>query len=372
LDACRGARSVLDPFSGTGTTALCSAYRGLHAEGLELNPFLVWFSTIKFRRFSADSIAAAGSLGAVIAAAASSQCAPAAAPPPIHNIQRWWNEDELQFLCKLKGCILHRTIRGSAERDLILVAFCRTLIALSNVAFNHQSMSFKDADDAPPLFPMDRDNAGIFRKELAFVLDGAMDNPPVEPIVVPGDARQPSRFLEGAFDLVITSPPYPNRISYIRELRPYMYWLDFLTNGRDAGEQDWRAIGGTWGVATSRLADWKPSEDAFVPRHLRKALAGISNPKNENGRLLANYAAKYFDDMWRHISDIGRILKARAELHYIVGNSTFYGTLLPVEEIFKGMLRQAGFVDVAIVKLRKRNSKAELFEFDVTGRKSPP
>ncbi|WP_322490103.1 hypothetical protein [Chloroflexus sp.] len=38
--------------------------------------------------------------------------------------------------------------------------------------------------------------------------------------------------------LVITSPPYPNRMSYIRELRPYMYWLGYLNNGRDAGELD--------------------------------------------------------------------------------------------------------------------------------------
>jgi hypothetical protein len=65
-------------------------------------------------------------------------------------------------------------------------------------------------------------------------------------------------------------------------------------------------------------------------------------------------------------------LNADAEVHYIVGNSTFYGTLLPVEEIYKEMLEQSGFRDVQIVRLRKRNSKAELFEYDVTGRKNQP
>ncbi len=32
-----------------------------------------------------------------------------------------------------------------------------------------------------------------------------------------------------------------------------------------------------------------------------EVVAGISDPKNDNGSLLANYVAKYFEDMW-HIS----------------------------------------------------------------------
>jgi len=363
---------VLDPFSGTGTTALCASYLGLRATGLEINPFLVWFSSVKFRNFSSSTIEKTMSLGALISVASSSADAPSADPPPIHNIERWWNDYDLRFLCRLKACILDTSDEGSDERDLLLVTFCRVVIALSNAAFNHQSMSFKDADKSPQLFTVERDNAYVFRKELSFVLNGASDNPRREPIVVIGDARQPSRFLSDKFDMLITSPPYPNRMSYIRELRPYMYWLGFLTNGRDAGEYDWQAIGGTWGVATSRLAEWQPSDKAFVPTILKKSLIEISDPKNSNGRLLANYVAKYFEDMWNHLSAIGSLLNEDSEVHYIVGNSTFYGTLLPVEDIFKAMLQEVGFHDVEVAKIRKRNSKAELFEFDVTGKKNQP
>jgi hypothetical protein len=372
LDASGYAANVLDPFSGTGTTALCAAYMGLRGTGLEINPFLVWFSSVKFRHFSPASIEKARSLGAVIAVTASADAAPSVTAPPIHNVERWWHDAELRFLCRLKKSILDTSDEGTDERDLLLIAFCRAVIALSNAAFNHQSMSFKTVDADPQLFTFERDNTDVFRKELSLVLDGAADNPQIEPSVVTGDARESSRFLTDRFDMLITSPPYPNRISYIRELRPYMYWLGLLTNGRDAGEYDWQAIGGTWGVATSRLAEWEPSGKAFTPPTLKKALAGIADPKNDNGRLLANYVAKYFEDMWRHVSDIGAVLTQEAEVHYIVGNSTFYGTLLPVEGIFKAMLQEAGFHDVEIVKIRKRNSKAELFEFDVTGKKNQP
>jgi len=366
------AAPVLDPFSGTGTTALCAAYMGLRGTGLEINPFLVWFSSVKFRQFSPVTIERTGSLGAAIAVASSSGDAPIVDPPPIHNIERWWNVEELHFLCRLKACILDTSEEGSDERNLLLVAFCRVVIRLSNAAFNHQSMSFKNVDKSPLLFDIEWNKADTFRKELSFVLRGAADNPPNEPTVVTGDARRSSYFLNEKFDMLITSPPYPNRMSYIRELRPYMYWLGFLTNGRDAGEYDWQAIGGTWGVATSRLTEWEPSGKTFTPPSLKKSLSGISDPKNDNGELLSNYVAKYFEDMWHHLSDIGSILNQGAEVHYIVGNSTFYRTLLPVEEIFKAMLQEVGFHDVEIIKLRKRNSKAELFEFDVTGKKNRP
>jgi DNA modification methylase len=371
LDGRKNAVKVLDPFSGTGTTALCAAYMGLQGTGLEINPFLVWFSSVKFRQFSPDTIEKARSIGAVLSVASSSSSAPSVDPPPIHNIERWWSPEELFFLCRLKAGILDTTEQGSDERDLLLVAFCRVVIKLSNAAFNHQSMSFKETDSSPQLFEVKRDCTDVFRKELAAVLESAADNPRIEPTVITGDARQTSQFIDDRFDMLITSPPYPNRMSYIRELRPYMYWMGFLSNSRDAGEYDWQAIGGTWGVATSRLAEWKPSDKPFVPPALKKSLAGISDPKNDNGALLANYVAKYFEDMWNHLSDIGTVLHEDSEVHYIVGNSTFYGTLLPVEEIFKAMLQEAGFHDVEIIQIRKRNSKAELYEFDVTGKKNP-
>jgi DNA modification methylase len=366
LEEKKEAGKVFDPFSGTGTTALCAAYFGRQGAGLEINPFLAWFSSVKAKQFLPAVIQRTGELGASIAVASSSPNGIKTSPPPIHNITRWWNSAELDYLCRLKACINEHALSDSEERDLLHIAFCRAVIKLSNAAFNHQSMSFKNSDTAQRLLDFTCSHSDLFQEELAFVLAGAADNPAASPYIVLGDARTPSRYMHGKYDILITSPPYPNRISYIRELRPYMYWLEYLTNGRDAGEFDWQAVGGTWGIATSRLADWKPSSDVYVPSQLRKALTDISSPKNKNGDLLANYVAKYFEDMWQHFNDVRKVLNDGSEAHYIVGNSTFYGTLLPVEEIYKKMLEHAGYQHVRIEKIRKRNSKAELYEFDVT------
>ncbi len=355
---------VLDPFCGTGTTALSAAYHGHESVTTDINPFLIWLGNAKTAYYSPAVIASAEKAATRVIRLVTRNEAESVPPPPIHNIERWWSQSALSFLCQIHGAIDATTKINSAERTLLLIAFCRTLIELSNATFNHQSMSFKEAQSSPSK-PLENGNE-IFRNNLTFVLSGAAENPSGSASVVLGDSRNLRSSIDGKFDLVITSPPYANRMSYIRELRPYMYWLGFLINGRDAGELDWTAIGGTWGIATSRLQDWSAVVTNYIPAYLHEILDKISHSDNANGQLLASYIAKYSEDMWKHFYSIKEVLSTSARLHYIVGNSTFYGVLLPTERIYYDMLNELGFKDVNIRPIRKRNSKKELVEFDVS------
>ncbi len=355
---------VLDPFCGTATTALCAAYRGHECVTVDINPFLVWLGRAKTASYSKDSADAARAACGRIVAEAERGGGAAATPPPIHNIGRWWGKAELDSLCKLKACVERECGADPGARDILMVAFCKTMIGVSNAAFNHQSMSFKERHGRGRA----ADVGGTFGIDVESVIAGMGGNPKGKAAVLAGDSRRLEAVVDGSFDAVVTSPPYANRMSYIRELRPYMYWLGFLNDGREAGDLDWSAIGGTWGVATSRLAGWKPPEGAFTHPRLDAALEGMSNPSNRSGDILSNYVARYFDDMWTHFNSLVRVLNGGAEVHYIVGNSTFYGTLLPVEGLYAEMLRRLGFRDVRCRPIRKRNSKKELFEFDVSGR----
>ncbi len=360
------AQRVLDPFCGTGTTALCAAYHDHEGVTTDINPFLVWLAQAKIAHYSPTSIEMTRVACAQALTLVADRAIEPVSAPPIFNIERWWSPEALEFLCLLRAAIEHVTKPDTDARNLLLVAFCRTLIEQSNAAFNHQSMSFKRDDQQASLFPDDR--GSVFEADVQFVLSGAAENPTGSASVVLADSRGLTKALSGPFDSVITSPPYANRMSYIRELRPYMYWLGFLQNGRDAGELDWIAIGGTWGIATSRLTDWERPEKHFKSSHLPDALQAIAHSENKNGVLLAKYVAKYFDDMWAHFCGLPELLAFGAELHYIVGNSSFYGTLVSTERLYAEMLSQLGFSQVECRPIRKRNSKKELIEFDVVAR----
>lgn len=351
---------VLDPFCGSGTTALCSARRGLPAATTDINPFLIWLATTKTRSYSPADITATRDASNKALASMGSDF-PAVEPPPIHNIDRWWSKQSLTFLCQLKGAI-EGLETAPKVKDLLLISFCRTLIKISNAAFNHQSMSFKEGNAEVDLAI---DRAGIFKGDVAHVLEGCSEDIRSDARVILQDARNLKAADLGKFDLVITSPPYANRMSYIRELRPYMYWLGYLHEAREAGELDWQAIGGTWGVATSRLNDWSARED-YKNDHLSSVVATISQAENKHAEILSRYVHKYHEDIFAHLSALAGLLNKGARVHYIIGNSTFYGTLVKVEDLYADMMRKVGFSNINIKAIRKRNSKKELVEFDVS------
>ena len=365
--------AVFDPFSGTGTTPLAAAHRGFRALATDINPFLIWLATVKTARYSARQQAAARTATRRIVGLLADPGLAPSEPPPLYNLTRWWSGPRLAFLCKLKAAIQRSTRDPSAARNLLMIAFCRIMMGLSNAAFNHQSMSFKPSGAGPARrghAPVPAAFARQFSREVETVLATTSPNPRQPGPVLRDDARTLQRIARGSFDLLVTSPPYPNRMSYVRELRPYMYWTGHLVAAREAGELDWDAIGGTWGVATSRLADWCAAEPVPLPAELSRAVARIARSDAANARLLSTYVAKYFHDMWQHLAAVADRIQSRGRVHYIVGNSTFYGVLVSTERVFAHMLSALGFQHVQIQVLRKRNSKKELFEFGVHATKA--
>lgn len=363
---------VLDPFCGTGTTALACAERGLPCDTIDINPFSLWLSQVKTRSYSAEDMK---DFRAIVAKTAKAIRKGGSRgdmwTPPLHQIEKWWSESTLTSLA-----IAMTTIKSSEAsqrvRDLLLLTFCRTLIDKANVSFGHQSMSFKKNDDGAPMLALDfgEDNtvADAWERESDVVIDGMTTKILSEPSILMCDARTlRSKLNDNTYTCVITSPPYPNRMSYIRELRPYMYWLGYLKDGREAGEMDWQAIGGTWGCATSNVGKWQPpTDDGKVPFDgFNKILDDI---KTKSG-VLSRYVHKYFYDIKFHCKDLFDVVKPGGTVHYIVGNSKFYDVMLPVEGIYAAMFEDVGFDHVNVKAIRKRTSKKELFEFVVSANK---
>ncbi|WP_322488363.1 SAM-dependent methyltransferase [Chloroflexus sp.] len=366
----RGTFRILDPFAGTGTTTLCAAEQGKYGVGIDINPFLVWLGNAKIRRYTPSDIATFEQTVHRIIPAVRAE-GPKVTPPPIHNVERWWHPPALDFLCRLKYELDTKIHEAQELRDLLYITFCRVLIMISRVAFNHQSLSFNDESFSQGhLFAREDQYITILSEVAHLVSRSAMSNPRGTGKVIVGDSRMLACLAdEERFDLVITSPPYVNRMSYIRELRPYMYWLGYITEAREAGELDWQTIGGTWGVATSRLAEWRLASDTFLTRDLHEIIKRIRSAENKHSFLMAQYVAKYFEDMWMHVKAVKRWVQPGGHLYYIIGNAKFYDVVVPVERVLADMMRESGYEQVSIETVRKRNSKKELFEYIVSARK---
>jgi hypothetical protein len=354
---------------------VCSE-EGVLAETTDINPFLLWLGRAKCASYSSNDLLEARRASQDVLNAIRSTNGVKPWVPPLFQIEKWWGPPILEKVGKARAIIEDKKDQiGASALDLLKVAFCRMMIETANVSFGHQSMSFKQPGDQM-LLDIPDDGSEIVASSWSDAADSilkAAESPiPAQARFVKCDARTLTHELEkNAFDCVITSPPYPNRMSYIRELRPYMYWLGYLEDARQAGELDWEAIGGTWGCATSNLMKWSRPDGLEVPYEgFQTILAAIANANVQSGPVLSRYVEKYFCDMVGHVSELFNIVRPGGTVHYVVGNSKFYEVMLPVESIFASLFDSAGFVETRVETIRKRTSKKELFEYIVHTKKA--
>ena len=353
---------VFEPFSGTGTTELVCANKNIPAIAYDVNPFLVWLANVKCTVYAPDIIERLFDSANRITAAAWDiiPCN----YPSIYNIKRWWSSKQLNYLARIKAAIWEEM--DIQVFNLLKIVFCRMVIALSNVAFNHISTSFDDSGDS---FDFTDEYGNImFLSICEMIANTISEYPKANVLIEKRDSMYIPAEIRGQYDTLITSPPYPNRISYIRELRPYMYWLDYIHTSDDASNLDWDTIGGTWGAATSKLATWKKKSN-LLPGYLFDIAGRISSADNKSAALMANYVLKYFDDIALHMKSAFDTIKDGGTVHYIVGNSTFYGNVVPSDEIYKSILSIVGFKNVKAVIVRKRNCNKALYEYWISAKK---
>ncbi len=353
---------LLDPFSGTATTGLVAAEEGLSAHLFEINPFLVWLGNVKCANYRMEDLKRARVDVEEIIEEYKEFMYDDNWIPSIYNINRWWSSHTLRILAALRRALVCRFGEpGLNIGGLFWIGFCRVVIETSAAAFNHVSMSFHNKVTAYEIEYVD----GLFRMIMEAILTSALQPLRGTAQVFEVDSRK-VRGVDGVrYTYVITSPPYPNRISYIRELRPYMYWTRFLEDARTAGEIDWKAIGGTWGIATSRLRKWRPHFQE-IPEEVYVVSESIRNVDNKSAELMGTYVLRYFHDMHAHFASLRDVLMPGARLFYIVGNSTFYGIRVDTEKLLARSLESLGYREIKYEVVRKRNTKKELFEYCLT------
>jgi hypothetical protein len=231
------------------------------------------------------------------------------------------------------------------------------LVPVSNAKHNHVSLTF--ADKPAPTIDLGAILAKKYR-EMIEDLRSVAGSPCSDVTIHRGNSKQASRVLPQGAEItaVITSPPYPNRFSYARETRPHLFFFDFISDAQAVGQLETDAIGGTWGKATSVLAE------GVVPANstIESLLSPYTKNINRDGHLMASYVTKYFNDIFQHAEGIAKVCAHGCRLAYVMGNSKFYGHALPSDEILAEIFRHFGFGLERIDRMRRRQSKTGLYE----------
>lgn len=365
---------VLDPFSGASTTIIQCKLRGIESFGFEINPMLHFvgktctnwdlearklneilsaiiekFKTnkIKFKDKKTEE------LGYRI--------------PTIFNIHRWWRDDVLKDLLILKN-IIKELKEDNSYIDFFMLGLSAVLVPdLTNVTLGRLQLHF-----------IDRSNDEInviktFNEHLIKVisdidiLNEVKEYPKCE--LYHTDATELAANIKHKADLVITSPPYPNRYSYVWNTRPHLYFLDIFEGAKEASALDKKTIGGTWGVATSCLA--KGIIEPIYPE-ISNAVLPTVDLIREKDNLMANYVMKYFNLMAKQIVEMEKVVSKDVKVAYVVGNSSIKGVYVATDIILANIFESLnlGYKTDKIMRFRKRNSGVNLYETIIYASKS--
>ena len=276
--------------------------------------------------------------------------------PIIYNVFRWWKKHVL------KDLIICREIMGKPEylaiQDYLWIALNKACLDCANIHRNHPTITFDDRHQRDidvlneltiNLQAIADDLINLTREQRLFSELGSIN--------LSNSTTDLQKHIDRPVDFVITSPPYPNRYSYVHQTRPQLHFMELLDNIRQATEIDLQAVGGTWGRATSILQN----ELIEVPREISSFLC-YYEPLKEQSTLMCNYATKYFINMWEHIKLLKEVKANNFRGAYIVGNSRLSGVEIFTESILGKLFRHEGFDVEKILCFRKRGGRKRLYE----------
>ncbi len=368
---------VLDPFAGVGTTALVAAGRGMQATGIEIMPVGVLAGAGVAA--AADGLSRAAldeTADALRRRVASARTAAAGhAFPHVRITAGAFPAETETALGKAREFIAE--MPDGAAKTLVNLACMSVLEAVSFTRKDGQYLRW-DARSGRrlratmhkgvvPPFPDALD--GRFA-EIAGDLDDVKRNyGGGRPALVNGSSLELLRTLpDGAFDMVITSPPYANRYDYTRTYALELAWLDTDQEGFALLRQKLLSATVENRTKTAALRALYRGR----PDTLRRAVAGYEEQAalHEVLRILRAHASElgnrhvirllegYFLEMAVVVAELGRLVRPGGHVIMVNDNVQYHGEEVPVDFILSDLAERSGFACAAIWTLARGKGNA--------------
>ncbi|MCB9593954.1 MAG: DNA modification methylase [Sandaracinaceae bacterium] len=352
----RGPVRVLDPFVGSGTTLLAADAAGVESVGLEAHPFVHRVAAAKLAR-GVDPDALRETAEALIDRARRSR-ARADEPPAL--IAKCFAPPTLAALERLRRAYLAARDDGP-EGALIWLAITSILRPCANVGTAQWQYVLPNRAKARALEPYDalRDRVAMFADDL-----GAA--PPRRSRLELADAREPGLHAGslGRFDLVLTSPPYPNNYDYADATRLEMtFWREVERWADLHGAVRRHLIRSCSQHSAADKLGLEELLDAAPIAPIRDELARVTRElealrvERDGRKTYHTMVAAYFVDLARVLATLRALTREDAELCLVIGDSAPYGVHVPVEAWLARLATSVGFGAHRFEKLRDRNTR---------------
>lgn len=323
---------VLDPFGGSGTTALESIRLGRRAVSVDANPMAALIGKVKTARVAPESATELHLLHSALRALLDSLPSDPlelveqyrAYAPKIANCEKWFADAAFGELAHIKFRI--KQLKSDTATNIALLALSRTVL----------SASFQDSETRYKSVPREvsvGETTKRYIKEFESVMRSVARNAPATRYGISnfltGDVRclKPSDIADNSVDFVMTSPPYGNATDYHLYHRFRLLWLGF----------DPIALG-----------------KVEIGSHLK-------HQREDSG------FESYFADMLQALSGIGRVLKHGRYAVLVIGDSVYKGKTFDTARLLADRAAEFGFESNCIIQRSLHKTKRS---FSSAGRRA--
>jgi hypothetical protein len=335
-------RRCLDPFGGSGTTALACQFLGVSPVTIEVNPYLADLIEAKLCPYDLDALAI--DAGYVVNLAkhgcdTGHQTNPPGPQTLIEpGVQNQWVFDRavadniLALVAAIEG------LSDERNRRLFKVVLGGQLVRLSNVRISGKGRRYRGGWKAKPIDPED-----VFRHFVEALTAAVHDitlhrnRSSTSYQLLRGDARALVADVEPV-DLVAFSPPYPNSFDYTDVYNLELWMLGYLQDR--AGNTKLRQATLTSHVQLQRSYAAAPQCSPVLTRTLERL-------EERRGLLwhkdIPAMIGGYFADLEALLLTLQGKLTKGARTYMVVGDSQYAGVPIPVATILAEVAQAQGY-----------------------------
>lgn len=348
--------TILDPFSGVGTTLVEAALQNHNAIGFEINPYAalacrmkVEASEISIKLLNQEIL----NFQDFYTSKNLSSYIPRTTPPTGFKTRAAFYSPKIMRKVLIVQDFI-ASVQNPPLQNLFRLAFASTMIRYSNYSYEPSLSRRVSAGKEDILdFPVEQ---LILNKltEMSDDIQWAQNQSKTNKAnieVINDSFFQYNKYLSPhSIDLIITSPPYLNNYHYNRNTRPQLYWLGYVSHPQDMKPLEYANFGKYW--QTVREENYLDLEFSVPDVDLEEKIQAIRaiNPDRGiyGGKGWANYAASYFNDCYRFAKGINYCLKSGGMAFVVIGNSILQGILIPTDRYFGKI---AELVGLELVKI---------------------
>lgn len=345
--------TVLDPFSGSGTSPLTALQRSCNAVGYEVNPFMSFVGKTKCQQRTKTVDNYTKELNHILIQR------PFRLKSPLEGVSTFTRSGKnekwlfnLDVLRAYEALYLH--ISHSEDRDLFLLALITSTMQCCNAkkdgkclrylknwkALNYTGSNLRETFKANAL-------RMLFDLERNPLLEGKRT-------IMQGDTRKLLQTSEcDSVDLIIFSPPYLNSFDYSDIYRPELFLGKFVKDNNELMQlrkQTLRShVQCKWDSADKSTSPW---------------VTGIVQNLNDKQGTLWNanipqMVSSYFYDMEEVLKQSYRVAKRNSQLWFVVSTSAYSGVEIPVDLILADIATAHGWKLDSVNALRKLRTSSQ-------------